>query len=102
MPEMDGLEALRRIRALEGERGGHTPVVAVTARAMVGDRESILAAGMDDYLEKPIHVERLERVLSRMSALRPPFREPPAAAGVRRGSGDGSGPGFQTHDPPRG
>jgi CheY-like chemotaxis protein/anti-sigma regulatory factor (Ser/Thr protein kinase) len=67
MPEMDGLEAVRRIRLAERTSGRHLPVVALTARAMAGDRELILAAGMDDYLEKPIRVERLTAALSRIS-----------------------------------
>jgi CheY-like chemotaxis protein/anti-sigma regulatory factor (Ser/Thr protein kinase) len=68
MPEMDGLEAARRIRLAEGASCRHLPVVALTARAMAGDRELILAAGMDEYLEKPIQVEKLAAVLSRISS----------------------------------
>ncbi|MGB3315832.1 MAG: response regulator [Albidovulum sp.] len=55
MPEMDGREATRAIRAIEEERGlNHTPIVALTAHAMDGDSESILAAGIDHYLTKPL------------------------------------------------
>jgi signal transduction histidine kinase/ActR/RegA family two-component response regulator len=67
MPEMDGLEAVRRIRKAETMTRSHLPVVAMTARAMAGDREAILAAGLDDYLEKPIQIERLDAVLGRIS-----------------------------------
>ena len=71
MPEMDGLEAVRRIRQAEELTGLHLPVVAMTARAMAGDREAILAAGMDDYLQKPIQVGRLDAVLRAMSSAGP-------------------------------
>ncbi len=67
MPEMDGIEAVRQIRRAEASTGTRLPVVAVTARAMLGDRDQIMAAGMDDYLEKPIRTEQLEAVLSRFS-----------------------------------
>jgi CheY-like chemotaxis protein len=66
MPLVDGLEATRRIRALEREQGRwHTPIVALTAHAVKGDRERFLAAGMDDYLPKPIDVDELNRLLDR-------------------------------------
>jgi len=64
MPEMDGLSAATAIRALPGGHGG-CPVVAVTANAMVGDRERYLAAGFDDYLAKPLHIAQLQAVVAR-------------------------------------
>ena len=63
MPEMDGFEALAAIRALDERTGRHTPVVAVTAHAMKEDRERCLAAGMDDYLSKPIEAARLSEIV---------------------------------------
>jgi CheY-like chemotaxis protein len=66
MPEMDGLEATRKIRALEKERSARTTtIVAMTASAMQGDRESCLRAGMDDYISKPVDMTRLQAVLAR-------------------------------------
>jgi PAS domain S-box-containing protein len=64
MPEMDGVSAAAAIRALPGELGG-APIVAVTANAMVGDRERYLAGGFDDYLAKPLHLDRLQEVIAR-------------------------------------
>jgi signal transduction histidine kinase/CheY-like chemotaxis protein len=54
MPELNGLEATARIRAIEAKRGGHVPIVAMTAHAMLEDRQRCLDAGMDGYLEKPV------------------------------------------------
>jgi two-component system, cell cycle response regulator DivK len=63
MPDMDGYEALRLIR--NNEKLKNIPVVAVTAQAMVGDREKCLEAGADDYVSKPIDVDFLLRILNR-------------------------------------
>jgi CheY-like chemotaxis protein len=67
MPEMDGLEAARRITA-KWSAGERPRIVAMTANAMQGDREMCLEAGMDDYLTKPIRVERLVEALNLISA----------------------------------
>ena len=64
MPELDGLTATRRIRQWEAANGGHVPIIAMTARAMQGDRERCLEAGMDNYLSKPIDSERLRQLVS--------------------------------------
>jgi signal transduction histidine kinase/DNA-binding response OmpR family regulator len=66
MPRMDGLEATAAIRALEQERGGHVPIIALTAHAMKGDRERCLAAGMDDYVAKPLQSRELYAAIERV------------------------------------
>jgi two-component system, sensor histidine kinase and response regulator len=67
MPELDGFEATRRIRELEQGSAGHIPIIAMTARAMSGDRDRCLAAGMDDYVCKPVSRQVLERMIERYS-----------------------------------
>ena len=67
MPEMDGFEATAAIRRQEKISGNHLFVVAVTAHAMVGDKERCLEAGMDDYITKPIRPTELDEVLERFS-----------------------------------
>jgi CheY-like chemotaxis protein/HPt (histidine-containing phosphotransfer) domain-containing protein len=80
MPGMDGYEATSRIRAFEGPVR-HTPIIALTAGAMHGDRERCLAAGMEDYIAKPMSPEQLESVLRRwIPAAGGPLAAPASAA----------------------
>ena len=71
MPVMDGLKALAAIRAAEDDTGRHTPVIALTAHAIVGDQERLMNAGFDGYLAKPLQVanlfEEMARVLEQIS-----------------------------------
>jgi CheY-like chemotaxis protein len=69
MPEMDGLEATRRIRTMPGRQ---PYIIAMTAHAMKGDREECLAAGMNDYVSKPVRIEELQAAILRC---RPIFRK---------------------------
>jgi len=66
MPEMDGLEATRQIREAERATGRHTPIIALTAHALTGDRERCLAAGMDAYVTKPIRAAQLLTAIQRL------------------------------------
>lgn len=59
MPVMDGIVATRKIREIEESTNTHTPIIAITANALAGDKETCLAAGMNDYLAKPFQVEEL-------------------------------------------
>ena len=68
MPDMDGYEATQRIREMERDTGHHTPIIAITAAAMKGDREKCLQAGMDDYIAKPISADALYEVVERLGA----------------------------------
>jgi PAS domain S-box-containing protein len=73
MPEMDGLETTERLRAAEQGTGRRTPVIALTAHAMKGDRERFMAAGMDGYLAKPLRSADLEQAIAGCLA---PTRDP--------------------------
>ncbi len=66
MPEMDGLQATAAIRAREQTTGTHTPIVALTAHAMKGDRDKCLAAGMDGYVAKPIRLRELQAAIENL------------------------------------
>jgi CheY-like chemotaxis protein len=77
MPEMDGFEATRQLRSSEGAfRDPNIPVIALTANAFATDREQCLAAGMNDFLSKPVDRHRLEEALFRALACGPPVPAP--------------------------
>jgi len=88
MPGMDGFQAAAAIRALETTRGTHTPIVAVTAHAVRGDRERCLAAGMDAYLSKPLRRRELERVIEELFPAGPPVGVADREAALARLEGD--------------
>ena len=81
MPILDGYGATRAVRKLEsdGQRQGHVPIVAMTANAMAGDREKCLAAGMDDYMSKPLNRALLEQMLRKWLPKNAASRAPAAA-----------------------
>ncbi len=84
MPVLDGFEATRRLRARERDAGASVrlPVIALTANALVGDREQCLAAGMDDYLSKPFTATQLNEILERWLPQRATFLEPESRSPV--------------------
>jgi CheY-like chemotaxis protein len=64
MPEMNGLQATMQIRREEDALGGHLPIIAMTASAMNEDRERCAAAGMDDFVSKPVSSQAIEQVIT--------------------------------------
>ncbi|HEY3827126.1 MAG TPA: response regulator, partial [Bryobacteraceae bacterium] len=69
MPQMSGLEVTKALRSRESEHGGHTPIIALTANAMKGDRELYLSGGMDGYVSKPIDPAAMFREIERVMSL---------------------------------
>ena len=69
MPEMDGLEATRAIRQKEQASGKHLPIIALTANAMIGDKERCLASGMDGFLAKPLSVQALFETIEKIRSI---------------------------------
>ncbi len=76
MPVVDGFEATRQLRTLEAETGRHRLVIAMTANAMIGDREMCIEAGMDDYISKPVKMDDLHAVLQKWHANALPVNKP--------------------------
>ncbi|MBX3019333.1 MAG: response regulator [Bdellovibrionaceae bacterium] len=76
MPEMDGYETTRRIRKLNTLRVSRIPIIALTANALVGDRDRCLAAGMDDYVSKPFKTDRLLALIEEWLRKGPAFPNP--------------------------
>src|SRR6202043_4071403 len=76
MPELDGFQVVRAVRERERTAGGHLPIIALTARSRKEDRERCLAAGMDDFLAKPIQAADLGAAIDRVVGTCPPADQP--------------------------
>src|ERR1700751_3010979 len=85
MPELDGFEGVGAIRERERTTGGHLPVIALTARSRQEDRERCLAAGMDDFLTKPIRLAELLAAITRLAPAPGASRPGQPAAGEQSG-----------------
>ncbi len=82
MPVMDGLQATELIRKEESISGAHIPIVAITAAAMEGDQARCRAAGMDDYLSKPVDLNQMQRIIARLRTDPTKFTQASQATGV--------------------
>jgi two-component system, sensor histidine kinase and response regulator len=85
MPEMDGFQATTTIRKNEVMTGRRVPIIAMTANAMEGDRDRCIAAGMDDYISKPVDPKKLQDVLTRWLTLDGPIPSLPGGANAMSG-----------------
>ncbi|WP_437637314.1 ATP-binding protein [Sorangium sp. So ce854] len=86
MPVMDGYTATQKIREWESAKNRHTVIIALTAHALVGERDRVLAAGMDDYLAKPVRPQSLQKTLWRHVVLHRDEPEPASVHGAREPS----------------
>ncbi len=91
MPEMDGFAATREIRRKQGRDGRRVPIIAMTANATEHDREACMAAGMDDYITKPVMIEALRAVLARWMPARGATERGPGPPTPTAASGRSSG-----------
>ncbi|HZJ73329.1 MAG TPA: response regulator, partial [Perlabentimonas sp.] len=66
MPIMNGIVATKKIREIESNSNFHIPIIAITANALLGDKEECLAAGMDDYISKPFQIEILIQKMKKL------------------------------------
>jgi CheY-like chemotaxis protein/HPt (histidine-containing phosphotransfer) domain-containing protein len=82
MPEVDGLTATRQIREGEKKTGFHIPIIAMTAHALLGDKQRCLEAGMDGYLGKPVSSQTIAETIARLCRMEHQVREEPAASGL--------------------
>jgi CheY-like chemotaxis protein len=83
MPGMDGIEAMTRIRALDGEYFAHLPIIALTANAMSGMQEMFLSKGFDDYLAKPIEINKLNEIIEKWTPQEKREKAKPAATAAK-------------------
>lgn len=84
MPQLDGYELAQRLRAEERDSGRRLPIIALTASALIGEAERCFAAGMDDYLSKPVNMQTLSRTLARWLPQALPLRRPSRGSAPKR------------------
>ncbi|MBP2294216.1 PAS domain-containing hybrid sensor histidine kinase/response regulator [Azospirillum rugosum] len=87
MPQLDGYELAQRLRAEERDSGRRLPIIALTASALIGEAERCFAAGMDDYLSKPVNMQTLSRTLTRWLPQALPLRRPSRGSAPKRAVG---------------